>query len=127
MTQIIRLAPHDPIPSSPGRHVVVLHRFDEDAPRETVTTITLTGLRDESARPMGADGRPMTLDQVIDEARKVAESEKLDRVFVIDRTQGQRERDILQHGGDHSVDGEKLVDFDLEDGEHGPDMRDRPQ
>ena len=125
MTQIIRLEPHEPIPSSPGRHVIVLHRFDEEAPRETVTTITLTGLHDESARPMGADGRPLTLAQVIEAARKVAESEKLDRVFVIDRTQGLREQDILQHGGDHSIDGEKLVDFDIEDGEHGSDMRDR--
>lgn len=123
--QIVRLAPHDPIPSSPGRYVVVLHRFDEQAPRETVTTITLTGLRDESARPMGADGHPMTLDQAIEAARKVAESENLDRVFVVDRTQGEREHNILEHGGDHSVNGEKLVDFDIEDGERGPDMRDR--
>lgn len=125
MTQIIRLAPHDPIPSRPGRHVIVLHRFDEESPRTTITTITLTGLRDETARPMGPDGKPMTLDQAIDAARQVAESEKLDFVFVLDRTEGERERDILQHGGDHSVDGDKLVDFDLEDGERGPDMRDR--
>ncbi len=125
MTQIIRLAPHDPIPSSPGRHVIVLHRFDEESPKATVTTITLTGIRDESARPMGPDHRPMTLEQAIEAASKVAESEKLDRVYVLDRTQGEREHNILEHGGDHSIDGENLVDFDLEDGERGPDMRDR--
>jgi hypothetical protein len=125
MIQIIRLAPHDPIPSSPGRHVVVLHRFDEEAPRETVTSIMLTGRHDESTRPVGPDGKPMTLEQAIDAAKQVAESEKLDRVFVIDRTQGERERDILEHGGDHSVDMEKLVDFDIEDGERGPNMGDR--
>lgn len=125
MTHIIRLAPHDPIPSGPGRYVIVLHRFDEESPRETVTTITLTGARDETARPMDPDGKPMALDQVIAAAKKVAESEKLDRIFVLDRTLGEREHNILEHGGDHSVDGDKLVDFDLEDGERGPDMRDR--
>ena len=125
MTDIIRLAPHDPIPASAGRQVVVLHRFDEESPQATVTTITLTGHPDEVARPMGPDGRQMSLEEAIEAARKVAESERLDRVYVVDRTRGERERTILEHGGDHSVDGEKLVDFDLEDGERGPDMRDR--
>ncbi len=125
MTKIIRLAPHDPIPASPARHVVVLHRFDEEAPRETVTTIMLTGLRDESARPMRPDGKPMSLDEAIEAAVKVAESEKLGQVYVVDRTDGPREHMILEHGGDHSAEGDKLVDFDLEDGERGPDMRDR--
>ncbi|HYZ63138.1 MAG TPA: hypothetical protein VE650_11850 [Acetobacteraceae bacterium] len=125
MTEIIRLAPHDPIPSGPARHVIVLHRFDEDAPQNTITTITLTGHPDETTRPMNAQGKPMNLDQAIAAAQRVAESEGLPRVFVIDRTAGERERDILQHGGDHSVHMEGLVDFDLDEGECGPDMRDR--
>lgn len=123
MTHIVRLAPHDPIPSSPGRHVVVLHRFDEEAPRETVTTITLTGAPDEVTRPMTA-GRPMSLEEAIEAAQQVAQSEQIDRVFVVDRTQGVREREILKHDGDHSVAMDRLVDFDLEEGERGPDMRD---
>ena len=125
MTKIIRLAPHDPIPTSPGRQVMVLHRFDEESPRETVTTITLTGERDESARPMQADGTPMDLERAVEAAVKVAESEHIAQVYVLDRTQGEREHAILEHGGDHSIDGERLVDFDLEEGLHGPDMRDR--
>ena len=66
----------------------------------------------------------MSLAQAIEAAQRVAESEGLKRVFVVDRTAGEREQDILHHGGDHSVHMEKLVDFDLEDGERGPDMRD---
>lgn len=125
MTEIVRLAPHDPIPSGPARHVVVIHRFDEDDPQRTITTIVLTGRPDETTRPVGSDGHPMGLGEAIQAAKRVAASEKLDRVFVVDRTKGEREQDILSHGGDHSVHMEGLVDFDLEDGERGPDMRDR--
>ncbi len=125
MIEIVRLAPHDAIPSGPARHVVVIHRFDEDAPQQTITVITLTGQPEETTRPMRADGRAMELDEAIEAAQQVAESERLPRVFVVDRTAGDREQDILRHGGDHSVHMEGLVDSDLEDGEHGADMRDR--
>lgn len=125
MTEIIRLAPHDPLPSGPVRHVIVLHRFDEDSPRETITQITLTGQPDETTHPVRADGRPMTLAEAVGAARQVAESEGLHRVFVVDRTGGEREQAILRHGGDHSIHMEGLVDSDLENGEHGTDMRDR--
>ena len=67
----------------------------------------------------------MTLDEAIEAAQRVAESEKLSRVVVADRTAGEREQDILQHGGDHTVHMDQLVDTDLEDGERGADMRDR--
>ena len=125
MTDIVRLAPHDPIPTGPGRHVVVLHRFDEDEPKKTVVSITLTGHPDQTTHPMRPDGKPMGLDEAVAAAVKVAESEKLSRVLVADRTAGSREQDILQHGGDHSVHMEALVDSDIEDGERGADMRDR--
>jgi hypothetical protein len=125
MTEIVRLAPHDAIPSGPARHVIVIHRFDEDVPQQTVTVITLTGHPDEATRPVRPDGTPMALEEAIAAAQRVAESEGLPRVFVVDRTAGSREQDILKHGGDHSVHMEGLVDFDLEDGERGPDMRDR--
>ena len=125
MTDIIRLAPHDPVPSGPGRHVVVLHRFDEDEPKKTVVSITLTGHPDQTTHPRRPDGSLMDIDEAIEAAVEIAVSEKLTRVLVADRTQGQREQDILQHGGDHSVHMEALVDSDLEDGERGTDMRDR--
>lgn len=125
MTEIITLAPHDAIPTGPGRHVVVLHRMDEDQPQTTVVTITLTGTPDESTRPAGPDGQPMSMAAATEAAQEIARSEGLDRVYVIDRTRGEREQDILQHGGDHSINMEALVDTDMEDGERGPDMRDR--
>jgi hypothetical protein len=125
MIEIVRLAPHDELPTGPTKNVIVLHRFDEDAPRETVTVITLTGHPDENTHPRNPDGQPMQLEEAIEAAKKVAESEGLTRIFVADRTQGDRERDILSHGGDHSVNGEGLQDFDLEDGVRGSDLRDR--
>ncbi|GAC1345318.1 MAG: hypothetical protein NVSMB18_24780 [Acetobacteraceae bacterium] len=125
MTEIVRLAPHDPIPTGPGRNVVVLRRFDEEAPREIVTQIRLTGHPDETTHPVHPDGRKMSLDEAIAAAVQVAASEGLQQVFVVDRTSGEREQDILQHGGDHSVHMENLVDSDLEEGERGSDMRDR--
>jgi hypothetical protein len=103
----------------------VLHRFDEDEPKKTVVSITLTGHPGETTHPMRPDGKPMGLDEAIEAAIKVAASEKLTRVVVADRTQGDREQDILQHGGDHSVHMDSLIDSDLEDGERGADMRDR--
>ena len=99
--------------------MIVLQRFDEDAPREIITQITLTGHPDETTRPMRPDGSRMTLDEAISAAERVAESEGLSRVFVLDRTAGEREQDILRHGGDHSVHMEQLDDFDLEEGERG--------
>lgn len=125
MTDIIRLEPHDPIPTGPGRHVIVLHRFDEDEPKRTVVSITLTGHPDQVTHPMRPDGTPMGIDDAIQAAVKVAESESLSRILVADRTEGEREQDILQHGGDHSVHMDELVDSDIEDGEQGADMRER--
>lgn len=122
MTEITTLAPHDPVPS--GRNVVVIRRFEGDAPDGATTQIIITGTPEESTHPRGPDGQPMHLDDAIRAARKVAESEGLDRVYVIDRLQGAREADVLRHDGDRSVHGERLQDSDLEDGERGADMRD---
>ncbi len=74
--------------------------------------------------PTGAGGRPMGLDEAIAAGRAVAKTEGLRTVYVIDRTAGPREREVLEHGGDHSADMEGLDDMDLEEGERGPDMRD---
>ena len=123
--EVRQLQPHDALPDGPGRHVIVLHRFEEERPNETVTLITLTGRPAESTRPTRADGQPMSLDEAVAAAKLVAESEGLAEVYVVDRTAGPREQDILQHGGDHSVHMELLQDTDLEEGERGPDMRDR--
>lgn len=125
MTNIHNLDPHDPLPEG-GRRVIVMHRLDEDDPRHTHTEILLTGApgRGETVRPMRPDGTPMSLQEAIEAAGKVAESEGLHDVYVVDRTAGQREQEVLAAGGDHSVNMASLSDTDPEDGEQGSDMRD---
>jgi hypothetical protein len=127
MAEIRTLNPHDPFPDH-GHHVVVLRRFGEDDPHETVIEVTLThanGLPEERTHPVRPDGTQMSLDQAIAVARRVADEAGIGVVLVIDRTAGPREREILQHGGDHSFHMERLDDDDMEEGERGPDMRDR--
>ncbi len=124
MTAIRTLEPHAPLPE--GRHVSVLRRFAEDNPDQVITEIVL-GLRPgytETANPARPDGTPMNLREAVEAAKRVAETEGITTVFVLDRTAGPREHEILEHGGDHSVDMAKLDDMDLEEGERGPDMRD---
>ncbi|MBC7798993.1 MAG: hypothetical protein H7Z10_00075 [Gemmatimonadaceae bacterium] len=127
MIEIQHLEPHDPLPEGLPPRVVVLQRFDEDDPRRVVTEITLTGPpgRHEAARPSGADGTPMPLSDAIEAARKVAETEGLDRVYVLDRTAGRLEHDVIDHRGDHSFSDIALSDTNLDDGERGSDLRDR--
>lgn len=125
MAEIRRLDPHAPLPEGLGRHVIVFSHFDEDEPRRTVTEIILaTGHGEtETTRPVRPDGTPMSFDEAVDAGRRVAESEHLELVYAVDRTAGAREREILAHGGDHTVGIAKLDDMDLEEGERGPDMR----
>ena len=124
MINTTMLAPHDPMPSGPGHHVVVLRRFREDDPAHTEVQIVLTGTPEQLTHPRRPDGTPMELDEAVAAAHKVAETEGLSRIFVLDRTGGPREKDILQYGGDHSVHMETLKDTDDEDGVSGTDMRD---
>lgn len=124
MIKINTLAPHDAMPGGPDRNVVVLRRFDEDEPDRTTVQIVLTGSPEESAHPRNPDGTPMHLDQAIEAAQRVAQSEGLHEVFVIDRVGGVREQDILRHDGDHSIHMTHLSDTDAEDGVVGSDMRD---
>ena len=123
--EIRKLDPHDPLPEGRAGRVIVLRRFDEDDPRKIVTEITLTGSpgHSEVVQPVRPDGRAMSLDEAVSAARKVAESEGIGSVFVLDRTAGRLEHDVVEHAGDHSFPGKKLDDTDLEDGESGPDMR----
>ncbi len=125
MVEVRRLDPHDPLPEG-GRRVIVMHRLDEDDPRHTHTEILLTGApgRGEAVRPMRPDGTPMLLDEAIEAAKQVADSEGLHEVHVVARTEGPREREVLEAGGDHSVNMGGLSDTDPEDGERGSDMRD---
>ena len=126
MADVIRLNPHDPAPQG-GQSVYVLRRFDEEDPHRVVVEVTLThrhGLP-ERTHPVRADGVPMELEEAVAAARRVADEAGIATVQVIDRVAGPRERDIQQHGGDHTVHMDRLEDDDLDEGERGPDMRDR--
>ena len=123
--EIRKLDPHDPLPEGRSGRVIVLRRFDEDDPHKIVTEITLTGPPDraEAVQPVRADGTAMSLDEAASAAQKVAESEGIGQVFVLDRTAGRLEHEVIEHAGDHSFPGKTLDDTDPEDGENGPDMR----
>ena len=124
MAEIRHLNPHDPAPEG-GHAVVVMRRFDEDDPHKVVVEITLTHPhgRPERSHPKTPAGQAMSLDEAIAAARRIADEEGIGHVTVLDRTAGPRERDIQQHGGDHTIHMERLDDDDLEEGEPGPDMR----
>ncbi|HKM65200.1 MAG TPA: hypothetical protein VJY39_22200 [Acidisphaera sp.] len=120
------LAPHDPLPDG-LRHVVVMRRFAEDDPRRTDVEIIVVHGPDRTRvmRPAIAGDHILTLTEAVREGEAIAAQEGFAHVFVIDRTAGPRERDVLAHGGDHSVHMERLQDSDEDDGERGSDMRDR--
>lgn len=125
MAEIRMLEPHDPLPS--GHAVIVMHRFDEDDPRLTMIELIVTNpdRSEETARLAHADGRSMTLGEAIEHAQLRARAEGLGVIYQVDRTRGRLEQDVLRHGGDHSFADTALDDDDMEEGERGPDMRDR--
>jgi len=125
--EVRTLDPHDPLPEGRAHRVLVLRRFDEDEPRKIVIDIILTGApgAGETVRPVREDGTAMSLDEAVASAQRVAESEGIGLVFVLDRTAGRLEHEVVEHAGDHSFPGKLLDDTDLEEGESGPDMRER--
>lgn len=125
MIEVRRLHSHDPLPG--GHSITVLLRFEEERPNATMVEMVVSHKSgaEETSRPVGADGRLLDLDEAIEQAIELARRKGLTVVYRIDRTAGPREQDILAHGGDHGVNGELLSDDDMEEGERGPDMRDR--
>lgn len=125
MVETRTLQPHDPLPGPPA--IVVMRRFDEDDPRRLMIELIVSHRSgaEQTSRPVRADGTLMEFEEAITAALDLAAARRLEAVYVVDRTAGPRERDILSHGGDHSVASDQLDDMDLEDGEKGPDMRDR--
>lgn len=124
MTAIRRLAPHDPLPG--GHSVVLMRRLAEDDPDGTAVEMIVTN-PDGSERtetPVGADGAPLSFAEAVPIAQRRAEEEGLKRIWIVDRTGGELEGEVLALQGDHSFPGETLDDDDMEDGEHGADMRD---
>ncbi len=125
MAEIKSLAPHDPLPE--GHSIVVMRKFEEDAPRRVMVELIVTNpdRSEETIRAAHPNGSAMTLEEAVALAERRAAEEGLEVVWRVDRTGGPLEQQVLLHDGDHSFAGAQLDDDDLEDGEHGPDMRDR--
>lgn len=125
MAEIRLLAAHDPLPDTPS--VGILRRFEEDQPGRTVLELVIA--RRDHTRETRFVSRPgggaATLDHALEAAISTASAEGLTEIWHLDRTGGPLEREVLQRHGDHSFTGLALDDDDLEDGEHGADMRDR--
>jgi len=124
MTEIRTLAAHDPLPDGPA--VVLMRRFEEDDPRQAMMELIVLhrGGSEETRRLLTQDGKPLPWDKAAQIAEDEARRAHLTAVYHLDRTSGPREREIMGHGGDHTVGMETLDDDDLEDGEHGSDLRD---
>ena len=120
MTDIQRLAPHDPAPEG-GRYALVLKRLAEDSPNATVTELVFTGAHPETRTYAGG------LEDAVREAAREAERRGLSKVYVLDRTAGRLEHEALLDHGERSFQNDTLEDTDPEDGEQGTDLRDRPQ
>lgn len=124
MTRIIRLDPHDPLPEATP-FALVIRRFGEDDPRAVITEIDFMGAHPGMSVALGPNGAPVAWEDVIQHARREAESRGFDTLYAVDRTSGRREQEILARGGDHSVRSEELSDTDEEDGEAGSSILDR--
>jgi hypothetical protein len=125
MTKTILLAPHDPIPD-PGAFGLVLRRLGEDNPVAIVTEIIFHGAKGGTTAAHKPDGTAMSLSEALDAARAEAKLRGLPTVYVLDRTQGQREQEVLRAHGMHNFPTDVFSDTDPEDGVTGSDLRDRP-
>jgi hypothetical protein len=122
-TEIRALAPHDPLPG--GHSVVLVRRFAEDRPAETIIEMVVTNpdRSEETEIPVGDQGAPLDWPAAVAHAQQRAREEGLKRIWTVDRTAGRQEQAVLRAGGDHTVGMDRLQDTDPEDGETGPDMR----
>ncbi len=125
MAKVIYLAPHDPIPA-PGAHALVLRRLGEDDPTAIVTEIIFYGADGGSTPAHKRDGSTMTLKEAVNHAQSTAPRHQAAIIYVLDRTKGEREQEVIRAHGAHNFPADVLSDTDPEDDEPGSDIRDRP-
>jgi hypothetical protein len=124
MTDIVHLQPHDPLPDY-GLHGIVLKRFGEDDPNAVITEIIFSGHEPVSIPAVNRDGSPMGLDDATRVALVESAKRGLAKLYVVDRTAGRREQEVIHHHGDHSTGNAGLSDTDEEDGVTGSSILDR--
>lgn len=124
MTEIRTLQPHDPLPDGPA--IVLMRRFEEEDPMRVMIELIVIhkNQSEETSRLLTHAGEPLPWDEAKTLAAAQAKQAGQHHVYHVDRTAGPREREIAEHGGDHSVGMNTLDDDDLEDGVKGSDMRD---
>jgi hypothetical protein len=101
MAEIIELAPHDPLPASANRYVLVLARFDDDDPHQVVVEVDVhnpNGRDRDIAEGYSDLGRPRFADAV-DWAVRYADERGISTVVTVDRTAGRSERQVVGEGG----------------------------
>jgi len=120
MTEIIRLAPHDPVPDY-GNHALILRRMGEDDPGAVVTELVFYG-PDSSSTALP----PGPLEDAVKLGLAEADKRGLARLYVVDRTAGRLEREAIADHGERNFTNDTLQDTDPEDSVTGADIRDRP-
>ncbi|HXH25333.1 MAG TPA: hypothetical protein VNI78_08800 [Vicinamibacterales bacterium] len=105
MTRVVRLEPHDPLPTGRGDYITVVRRFKDDAPDGLVTEITVytrgAGAQNVVAEEHG--GHALGFEQALERARVLAERNRIPELFVVDRTTGEVERTVLEHHGERDL------------------------
>jgi len=114
MVQMIRLQPHDPLPSQNEAHVLVVARFGHADPGETVLEVSVSspGLRAGPTAASRARNGPRTLDDAVRMASDFANAQGIPRVYAIDRTAGAMGQVAAAHGGNRAFAGRRLADFE---------------
>ena len=127
MTQVVRLQPHDPLPTGRGDYITVVHRFKDGDPGEIVTEI-MVNTRGAGAQTAVAEEHglhALSFGQALERARRLAEHNGIAQVFVVDRTAGDSERIVAAHHGER--DPEELGP-DYDDAAHaGPEATALPE
>ena len=104
----------------------MLRRFGEDDPNAVITEIAFSTPQPVSIPAVHHDGSLMSLDEAVKLAVTESRTRGLARLYVVDRTAGAREQEVMHHLGDHSTGSALLSDTDEEDGVTGSTMLDRP-
>lgn len=112
MVETVRLAPHDPLPGPGETHILVVARFADADPTETLVEITVNSpvLRAGPTPASRAPGGPKTLSEAVAVAEGFARERDIPRVYAVDRTAGDVESKVAEKG-DRSL-NRQFKDFD---------------
>jgi len=120
MAKIVILNPHDPLPAR-RRDAVLLRRFGEDDKSAIVTELDFAG-----AHPVMYFDAALAWGDILRAAYRSTVQHGLTHLYVVNRTAGPREAEVVLHHGDHGAFAGVLEDVDVADGVRGATMLDLP-